>query len=239
MAAPTTARFSTGVCEVDKAPKFKWEFPVPDTPFWSSLRYPSARNFLECFSNDEVEGMKLEQHNSLNNQQKAELLIQLLERKISDNSSPSKPLWVTDNRQWMKIKMAIGTLYGEKPDLDSQIRVAEELQEKRADKSNLSHQHSLAAMLLLKDDCDYKEVEELETPCLPQMIETAGNDSPQAMSSRRILAKAIWMQGRHEEAEKIFQEIFSLLESSATGKYAVYRASETNMTKQLVDELKK
>jgi hypothetical protein len=180
--------------------------------------------------------MHLDQYSSLSNERNAEILVQLLEKRISDSSSSSEPLWITNNPQWQKLMMAIGTLYSEAKQLDSQIRVVEQLLEKRANKSNLSHQHALAALLLQKGD--YERAEELEWPCLPQMIQSVGNDSPQAMSSRRILAKAIWMQGRQKEADEIIQQTFSLLEASTTGKYAIYQAGETEMTKQMIEELK-
>ena len=70
------------------------------------------------------------------------------------------------------------------------------------------------------------------------LIERAGNDSPQAMSSRRIIAKAVWMQGRQAEAEKLIAETFALIEASGTGKFAVYQESERKMTEEMVEELK-
>jgi tetratricopeptide (TPR) repeat protein len=192
---------------------------------------------LTCFSKEEVEKMHLEQYGFLSNEKKAEMLIKILREKILELETPDQPLWVTNNAAWRKIMMGIGTVYGESGQIDEQIQVAEELIDKQEDKLNLSHQHALAALLVQRGD--YERAEVLEKPCTEYMDNNTGKDSPQSMSSRRVLAKAIWMQGRQDEAEKLIKELFDLIEMSGSGKYAVYQEGENEMAEEMLEELKK
>lgn len=237
MANTGVARFSMGKLDIKDAPNFHWEYPVPVNDFWDTLKYPSARNFLTCFSTEEVEQMNLEQYGSLSNDKKAEILIKILRERIASKESRERPLYIIDNALWQKLMMAIGTIYGESDQLDKQIEVAEELVEKRVDKSNVSHLHALGALLAKRGE--YRRAEEIERQCTEYMDAKAGKDSPQSMSSRRIIAKAVWMQGRQSEAEKLIAEIFDLIEASGSGKFAVYQESERKMTEEMVDELKR
>jgi hypothetical protein len=241
MSSSPKARFSTGVSAIKDGPKFQWERPVPDNSFWSTFRYPSARNFLDCFTDEEVDAMQLQEtHGDLSNAAKSAILIEFLENKIATSEVDGVPLYRTDNKKWMRIKMAIGTLYGETGQLAEQIAACDELIEKQEDKSNLSHQHALAWLLNQRGEKgDYVRAEGIERPCTAYMDEHVGSDSPQSMSSRRIVAKAVWMQGRFGEAEMLLGELFGLIREMGGGKFAVYEESERKMTEEMAEEMKR
>jgi len=179
-----------------------------------------------------------ERYASVEHEKKAEILIKILQDKITSDETDGRPLYETDHSAWDKRMMAIGSIYVDLGQISEQIKIAETLIEHRADKSNLSRQHALAAMLNSRGASgDYARAEELELQCVPY-LEKLGKDSPQAISSRRIIATAVWMQGRQAEAKKLIAEIYDLIETMGKGKYAVYKDVEKRMTNEMVEDLK-
>jgi predicted ATPase len=167
-------------------------------------------------------------------------LISFLQDKITTSGTATEPLYNTDNKAWVKIPMAIGTIYGEIGQLAKQIEICEGLIEKQEDKTNMSHQHALAWLLNQRGDAgDFAKVEEIKRPCTKYMDERVGKGSPQSMSSRRIMAKAVWMQGRIGEAKTLIDELFELIRETRKGKFAVYEESERMMTEEMMEELLK
>jgi hypothetical protein len=235
----TTARYSTGVGKVSDAPQFSWEFPVPDNDFWRSFRYPSARNFIQCFTEDEIKAFQLhERHGTESPEAKQKLLINALQEHMKSEETDNQPLYKTDNASWVRHMMAVTALYSETGDLDAQIQMAETLRE-HAD-NPISHEHSLASMLIQRGQPgDFQKAEEFEGPFLAYVDKRLGQDSPQSLSSRRITAKAVWMQDRQDEAQVLFDETFALIDSMGKGEFGVYQDSERKMTQEMVDDLKK
>jgi hypothetical protein len=234
----TTARYSTGVGKMADAPQFSWEFPVPDNDFWRSFRYPSARNFRQCFTEDEIQAFQLnERHGTKSPEAKQKLLIKALQDHMASKETGNQTLCKTDNAEWVRHMMAIVALHSETGDLDAQIKMAETLRE-HAD-NPLSHEHSLASMLIQRGQPgDFQQAENFEGPFLAYVDKRLGQDSPQSLSSRRITAKAVWMQDRQVEAKALFDEIFALIDGMGKGEFAVYQDSERKMTQEMLDDLK-
>ena len=69
------------------------------------------------------------------------------------NETSDQPLWVTDHKSWERLLMAIKTVNWEIENPSEQIRITEELFERKVDKSNLSHAHGLASLMLEEGDC--------------------------------------------------------------------------------------
>ena len=61
-------------------------------------------------------------------------------------------------------------------------------------------------------------------------------DSPQALGSRRIIARSIWKQRRESEARTIFSEVLSLIQGMSVGQYAVYQSEQLELTEKLLLE---
>ena len=66
------------------APKFAWDHDVPETPFWSDLKFTTGRNFLQSYSSDELDTMAPD-FERLNNAPKDEKLQFLL---LNLNTTP-------------------------------------------------------------------------------------------------------------------------------------------------------
>lgn len=237
MAEPeTTARFSTGTIQVKDAPKFTWEYPVPNDDFWNDFRFTSGRNFLTCFSAEEIQQMDLKQYGSLGKEKKAHILIKILEDNIA-NTTNDKALWESDHKRWEKLCLALATIQGGLGNLSEQITIVESLLERRVDKSNLSHAHNLAGLMI--DAGNYRKSEELAGSVTPWLDGKLGKDSPQSLSSRRTMIKAVWKQGRKQEAEGLISEVLGLIEESGNGQYGVYQEEERRMTLEMLEDLTK
>lgn len=235
----TKFRYSTGILDPNNAPAFKWEYPVPVNDFWNSFKYTSGRNFLTCFSQDEIDDMHLEKHEDLSNKQKATILLTIIRDKIVALESPDHPLWETDFPTWQTLMQAAISMHGELELLDEEIKAEEQVIEKRGDKSIPAHAHGLAYLLSKRGlPGDFEKSEELERNAIEWFDVNLGKDSPQALSVRRVIATAVWGQERYTEAEGLIAEMFQLIEGSKTGEYGVYQDEERQLVNELVEELK-
>lgn len=146
-----------------------------------------------------------------------------------------------DYTAWEKRMVALGTTYIETAQVDEQIKVAEKLVERavtRGPARAIPHQHALAALLTTHSEPgDFTRAEELERPFTESIEMRLGKDSPQALSSRRIMAKAVWWQGRESEARKLIDETYHRIQQMDKGKYAAYKESEKKMTDEMVEQL--
>lgn len=83
--------------------------------------------------------------------------------------------------------------------LDVAEQTLRELIDRREDQTNLSHLHSLSVML--EKSGDFVGAEETERPVRIWLDEKLGKDSPQALGSRRIIARNMWRQGPSKQVE--------------------------------------
>lgn len=76
--------------------------------------------------------------------------------------------------------------------VDEEEQTIRMLIDKRKDKTNLSHMHTLSAILLGRGK--YAKAEEMEGKVKVWLDGKLGRDSPQALGSRKIIAQAVWMR---------------------------------------------
>lgn len=239
MASPTGYRYSQGKKDIGEAANFSWEYPVPANEFWNTLGFVTGRSFLQCFSADEIARLPLD--STLSKSGKLELLLKLLREKLSSQDAAAAPQTPYDvnYEAWDKLLLGIYTMQGQlgqSADAEKTIRM---LVDRRKDKTNLSHLHSLSG--LLDEQGKYAEAEETEEPVKLWLDERLGKDSPQALGSRRIIVRAIWKQGpsRRAEAKELFSEVMDLIGGMGGGQFAVYQAEQREITEKMVAELEK
>ncbi|KAJ5518662.1 hypothetical protein N7453_001084 [Penicillium expansum] len=114
------------------------------------------------------------------------------------------------------------------------------LVEKRPDTSNVVPPHMLADHLVKVGK--YKEAEEVVLPVCEWMDAQAklGKGSPQALSARRTITRALWGQGpsRRSEAEALVVEIRELVDGMGGSKFEIYQEEEMGLYKEMVAGLK-
>ena len=67
------------------------------------------------------------------------------------------------------------------------------------------------------------------------------NNKLQAINARRIIAKALWLQGpsRRVEAEALVAEIHKIVDEMGGTKFGVYQEEERSLNKDMMAELEK
>ncbi|KAK0652629.1 hypothetical protein B0T16DRAFT_427034 [Cercophora newfieldiana] len=223
------------------AKSFSWEYPVPDNAFWNDLKFTVGRNFLSSFSSpEEIAQLPIDPNSTQSKPEKLELLLRLLNKKIAAREGEASPqtFYDVDYEGWDTAWLGVHTLQyelGRIPEAEQTIRM---LADKRRNKANLSHFHSLSVLLF--EQGKYAEAEEVERPVLDWLVGRLGDTSPQALGSRRIIARSIWKQGpeRRAEAEALFEEVKRLAEESGSGKYAVYKDEQVEETETMLADLR-
>ena len=216
------------------ATNFSWEYPIPVNDFWDTLDFSVGRNFLTCFTPDELERMHLDDSKgSLDQTAKYELLLSNLKKKCADEDAKAAPQTLLDVNfdLWNELTHGMSTLYHYLGNMDEEEKLTRSLIENRKDKTNLSYFHSLSG--LLRDRGRFAEAEEMEISVRDWLDGRLGPDSSQALGSRRIIAECACKQGKRTEARGLLDEVFSLVEASGKGKYAVYQDEQREMTEVL------
>jgi hypothetical protein len=231
-------RYSQGKKEIGDAKKFSWEHPVPDNKFWNDLQFVVGRNFLQSFTPEELDTLPIDPESSQSQKEKLELLLSLLETHLATKEASSAPQSYYDvaYESWASAWLGIFTMQHElgRPGAEDTIRM---MIDRRQNKANLSHQHTLTGILLEKGN--YSEAEQSELPVRDWLDGRLGKDSPQALGARRMIAEAMWKQGpaRQEEAKKLLQEVREIIDGSAEGTFAVYQDEQKEMTEKLIQDL--
>ncbi|KAH8601126.1 hypothetical protein B0O99DRAFT_681159 [Bisporella sp. PMI_857] len=177
---------------------------------------------------------QLESQASLPRLEKLELLRKLLNDKLVVEEAVVVPntLIDADNQVWRGLISAIGSTYRLEGNKTEELK---HLKLFNAHTTGLPNTHYLAA--LLEETGQYDEAIELARPITTNHDAKLGPDSPQAHGSRRTLAKALWKQGKREEAETVIKEIQENIKASASGKYAAYQVEEQRILDDFVNEL--
>ncbi|KAK0631541.1 hypothetical protein B0T14DRAFT_501881 [Immersiella caudata] len=237
---PESARYSTGTSNIPENVKnFTWEYPVPDNAFWNDLKFVIGRNFLSSFSPEEISQLPIDPNSTHSKSEKLELLLRLLHEKIAAKDTKASPqtFYDVDYKSWDTAMLGVQTIQYELdlPEAEQTIRM---MIERRKNKNNLSHFHSLSVLLFEKGR--YVEAEETERPVLEWLVGRLGDTSPQALGSRRIIARSMWKQGGEKlaKAEALFEEVKRLVEESGNGKYAVYKDEQLEETEKMVEDLR-
>lgn len=239
MASTTGYRYSQNSKDIGEAKNFSWEYPVPTNEFWNPLDFVVGRNFLQCFSADEIARLPLD--STLNKDGKLELLLQLLQERLSSRDAAAAPrtLYDVNYEAWDKLLLGICTMQGQLGQSAEAEKTIRTLVDRRKDKTNLSHLHSLSG--LLAEQGRYAEAEETEMPVKLWLDERLGKDSPQALGSRRIIAKVMWKQGpsRQGEARELLAEVMELIGGMGGGQFAVYQAEQRETTEKMIADLER
>ncbi|KAI0154726.1 hypothetical protein GGR57DRAFT_109577 [Xylariaceae sp. FL1272] len=235
------ARYSGPSVSPNDVADFPWEHPVPKTKFWNDLPYPLARNFLQACNAENLAYIRpaTESDSEKSRREKLMLLDRWVKKKLIQEEALAAPcsFYDADYVGWERLMLASVSISKELGDLARQEDTLRLLVDRRKDRSNLSHLHNLAGMLVEKGD--YAEAERLERKVEPWLISKLGRGSPQALGAKRIMVLAVWKQGRsrHADAEKLLKELQSDLSALGDGQYAVYRDEELGAMKELMTKM--
>ncbi|RYP76357.1 hypothetical protein DL771_001796 [Monosporascus sp. 5C6A] len=239
MAESSGVRYSQGKKGMGDSRKFPWEYPVPDNKFWHDVSFCAARNFLQNFSPEELGQLPIDPESTLEKRTKIELLARILRELLQKREADAAPktYYDADFVGWDRLWLAVYTMQDELGDPDAE-RTLRMLCDRRKDKTNLSHQHTLAGLLLNRGK--YAESEEMEREVKTWLDGRLGVDSPQALSARRIIIQALWKQGlsRRSEADGAITELMRIIDGMAGGQFAVYQEQERKTTEEMVHALK-
>ncbi|KAK4240938.1 hypothetical protein C8A03DRAFT_30907 [Achaetomium macrosporum] len=234
-------RYSQGNKDIGAARNFSWEYAVPQNKFWDDLPYTVARNFLSLFDAGEQQPSFEDDDESsvLSRTEKLQLLLKLLRERLARKDADAAPrsFYDVDFQVWDKTWLAIAGIQHELRDYAAEEQTLRMLIERRKDPSNLSHLHSLSGLLLEKGE--YEEAERTETAVRDWLDSKLGKESPQSLGARRMIAQAVWMQGRQAQGERLMAEVGAIIDETAEDSpYAVYRDQQREMTKELLEKLR-
>jgi len=237
MANPPDVRFSQGDKDMGSARDFPWELPVPKTKFWDDVPYHAACNFLMLFKPDE-QAIVDPDSSTLDKKEKLQLLEKLLRQRLAskDAAAAPKTLYDEDYEYWHRLWLAIVSMQLElyDPDCEQTLRM---MIERTKDPSNIVPQHALIRVLLRNGK--FAEAEATALPVLAYLDSGLGKESPQALGARRMIAHAVWKQGRQSEAGQLLKEVDVIIDGTKDeSKFVIYRDEERKMTQSLWRELR-
>ncbi|KAH6653027.1 hypothetical protein BKA67DRAFT_568389 [Truncatella angustata] len=218
------------------APKFEWDFDVPDTPFWQQLEFTVVRNFLTCYGPEEVENLHLDA--ALAVPDRLQYLLSQLSSDLSAREAAAAPqqLHVADPDVWRRFMLGIETLQKSLGLLVEEAQTIHKMLSTAEGNARVPWLNMLADLDLRRGD--FVEAETVSREVLPwmQTHEKLGVDSPQAFGTTRIIIAAAWKQGgsKQDEARQLIQETFALIDGMGDSRFAKYQKEE----RQLLQELK-
>ncbi|KAB5570096.1 hypothetical protein GE09DRAFT_1283258 [Coniochaeta sp. 2T2.1] len=236
MLTPKIFRYSNGqIATREAAASFSWEVPVPVNPFWDSIDYCTARNFLGCFSNAELEDLPIDVNSNADTPTKLRLLLALLKEKIS--SLGGTGLRERDYDKWHALHQALFRLQDV---LDLPLEAEETINLLVThSKNKFVTQHAMSDYLIKQGK--FREAEEGERAILEWMEShpRLGRDGPQAINARRVLVRALWGQGegRRVEAEEMLKEVEGIVEGMGGGRFGVYKEEEGRLNEEMRRDL--
>jgi hypothetical protein len=239
MATSTGVRYSDGKEDTDGRSKFAWEYPVPTNAFWNDLPFTLSRNFLSNYAEEEIRDLPIDGDSKLPKNKRLELLDDLLKERLTakNNAAAPKTFYDVDYPGWDRLWLGISSIQQELglPEAEQTLRM---MCERRKDKSNLSHFHNLAGLLLAKGE--YHEAETTETEVKVWLESKLGKDSPQALGAGRILVEAVWKQGveRRMDAERLLGEMREVVEGMGDGSFGMYQEDERGFLQKLEERLR-
>ncbi|KAK0624398.1 hypothetical protein B0T14DRAFT_425714 [Immersiella caudata] len=218
------------------ARQFRWETPVPTTPFWDSLPWVLCSQFLSNFTPTELSALPIDSSNSasLTTKQRTEFLLKLLQDKLTTSgmsiTSPGAGANLLHAIHYLQKELGLVKEAGET------IRL---LLSADGGKDNIAAQQSYAHQLI--DEGSFVEAEKVIRPACEDIDEygNLGRDSPQGIGSQRTLLKALWGQGkeRREEAAEVVEGIRGRIEGMKGGKFEVYVEAEREELERLLGKL--
>ncbi|KJZ75912.1 hypothetical protein HIM_04736 [Hirsutella minnesotensis 3608] len=182
----STAQASAKPPATTAAPRFEWDFDVPDTPFWSGMEFSVARNVLSCFRPEELEQMAFD--GALSVPDRLEYLLSQVQGKFAAREAEvmPEPLYAADFEAWRELLLAIATCqkFLNRP-LDEEQTVAEAL-EKTQGRTRLAWLGMMADIALRNGNYAASEAAAQEVLPVWRTHEKLGPDSPQALSMTRV-----------------------------------------------------
>lgn len=218
-------------------PKFSWDYDVPDIPFWTDLPFTTARNFLTCYSSEEIERMPFP--DTMTKEDKWRLLLSRLQEKQAAIEAGYAPQRLYDVNQdlWMKLTLGRYTMHRELKEYEPVEACLQEM----TNHGNYNNQMSAKNMLadVYAEYGRYAQAEAMGRECLTWLrdMPILGPDSPQALGCERRLMAAIWKQQKYEEAKEMEADIGRLIEGLPGTKFEKYLDDERRMLEELVEGL--
>ncbi|RAO65181.1 uncharacterized protein BHQ10_001193 [Talaromyces amestolkiae] len=241
----TLVRYSNdAVAKSDAAKGFPWEAPIPANRFWNSFKYCIVRSILINFPDEEeLKQLPVDPNSTADEPTKLHFLLHLLRDKLAREeraTSPPGSLNTQNYTQWNQLMQGIYVIENEL-DLPEAEQTVRTLVERRPETSNVVPPHMLSEYLVKHGK--YEEAEKTARPVLAWMDARPhlGKSSPQALNSRRIIARALWFQGpsRRTEAISLLTEIHELVEGMGGDKFEVYQEEERQFNEELIAELQR
>jgi hypothetical protein len=223
--------------------KFSWDFEVPQDAFWTSLPFTVGRNFLQCFSPDEIQAMTFDPALSLDG--KLTLLLSRAEKKLADQelasqqSSPSVHLYEQDYAQWQKLMLAVVTMHHELGQSVDEERTLGLMLEHPKPGEERNHSALNMTAAFMEKHGRHAEAEQAALLVRPWMEAhpLVGIGSPPAMGNMRTTLRAVWKQGRKEDAQRLYEEMKGLVDGMGETKFSQYQEEERRMLEELMAEL--
>ncbi|KAK3362526.1 hypothetical protein B0T25DRAFT_626938 [Lasiosphaeria hispida] len=234
----------TSVPSTSQEPKYSWDYDIPQTPFWADLPFTTGRNFLQCYTSDEIAQMDPEFFHltTLTISEKHQLLVRHSHVALAAREAGVAPasLKDADNRAWHRYMLAIYTSQNELKLPEARDTLQLMLDNSSGD-DRVPWLNMMAAYTI--DQGDYVQGEKMEREVLPWMQNhpRLGVDSPQALGTMRRITVAVWKQGREVEARGLVTEMEALVEGLSVGpsKFVKYQEDERQELGKVVDELEK
>lgn len=237
----SSAEPSAKVPATAAAPRFEWDFDVPDTPFWSDMELTVARNVIGCFRQEELDQMTFD--GTLSVPDRLEYLLSQVEWKFAalEAEAAPEPLYAIDSKAWEDLLLAVATCqkFLNRP-IDEEQTVAEVLG-KTEGRKRLAWLGMMADLARRNGNHAASETAALEVLPVWRTHEKLGPDSPQALGMTRIIIESKWMQDgtKREEARLMLEETFTLVRGLSKSKFAKYQDDEMTMLLELKDKLEK
>ena len=218
-------------------PKYSWDYDVPDDPFWKDLPFTTARNFLSCYTPQELEDMSFPPLPEPVDKWK--LLLSRLEDKWEATKSryDPAPVYQANNKAWMDLRLAMWTVLHELKEMDAAIAILNEMSAHGTYNNQMSAKNMLAG--LYTELGRFAEAEVMGKECLTWLRELpqCGPKSPMALGCQRRLLEAIFKQGKEEEAKDIEVKMEDLIQGLSGHQFEKYQDEEQQMLKDKIKEL--
>ncbi|KAG8168535.1 hypothetical protein KVR01_001284 [Diaporthe batatas] len=227
------------------APKFSWDYDVPEIPFWSDLKYTTGRNFLQCYNEGEIMAMDpdFDGMGSAVKQDKLRFLLEKLRGKFSSRDAAAGPrgLAITDYPQWMKLTLARMTVLSELGmQTEQEAAIQAMMDTPNPAKPGVVNISAVNMMAALKEEQGlFAEAEELSRKVVPVFDEMMGADSPPSQGARRNLISCIWKAGKPDEAKRLAEETRLVIDAMGEkqSQYLKYQDDERKYLDEAMADL--
>ncbi|GAB1195467.1 hypothetical protein APSETT444_004726 [Aspergillus pseudonomiae] len=194
-----------------------WRLPSPRTVRYIDIHRPSPQLFL-------AKSTSLPRHLTPTHD-----AFTILEGKLLSLEECAKPssLYDRDYPTWQRLHSALFHVIRGTGDADKQKDILLKLVGNAGPGGNdVVALQNLAA--LYEETGEHDQAERLAKETLPLLQEhrALGLDRPQSLGSLRVLIKALWKQGKVEEAKQVIQEACGSVDRLAEGQFSDFQQEE-------------